>query len=418
MNEIQHSMKTSLLHQKEYRRKAGRNHDTKWELIMDGSAKYLLPDLMDRIRAIAPIVTHHRSESDSFRRLSQPVTDAMIDADLFRLWTPRVLGGAEISPQDLVEVVEAASAIDGSFGWCLTNANTMGRMVGYLSPEVARNWVLGPDCQMAGSTARLGTARRVAGGFMVSGRWSFASGIPTARRLVGLCQVDGEGDPKTPKMIFGHFDAADVTIIDTWHVSGLKGTGSNDFSIDDLFVPEDHTHGFVDATACHAGALYRFPIVSMLTLSVSIVPLGIAKAAVEAFVALSDRTIAGTSQPLNEREIIQTDIARAEALRRSGKALILSALDDLQHALAIGGQDLIVARAFFRVALAHSAEASLRAVEILTAAAGAAAISENGRLERCLRDIQAAVKHVAMSPHNFVVGGQVMMGLDMTGQRF
>ena len=385
---------------------------------MDGAAQYLLPDVMDRIRSLAPLVMRHRSESDSQRRLSQPVVDAMIDADLFRLWTPRALGGAEISPQDFVEVIEAASAIDGSFGWCLTNANTIGRMVAYLAPEVARHWVYEPDCQMAGSTAGLGKAVRIAGGFKVSGRWSFTSGILTARRLMGLCQIEGEGDPPNPVLVFCHFAASDAKIIDTWHVSGLKGTGSHDFSVGDLFVPLEHTHGFVDAVPHHGGALYNFPIVPMLTLSVGIVPLGIAKAAVEAFIEVTGRTTAGTFQPMREREMIQTDLARAEALRRSGKALILSALNDLQHALATQGPELIEARAFFRVALAHSAESSLRAVELLAAAAGASAISENCRLERCLRDIQAAVKHVAMSSHNFTIGGQVMLGLDMTGKRF
>ena len=385
---------------------------------MDGSLGELLPDLIGRIQALASIVDRHRAEFDSLRRLPEPVTDAMAAADLFRLWTPRALGGAEISPQDLVEVIEAAAALDGSFGWCLTNANTMGRIIAYLSPEVARDWVAGPDCQMAGSTAALGNARRVKGGFEVTGRWPFASGIPSARRVIGLCQIEGEGEPANPALIFCHFAANQVQIMETWFVSGLKGTGSNDFAVDRLFVPLEHTHGFVDATACHDGPLYRFPIVPMLTLSVSIVPLGIAKAAVDAFIALSGRTTAGTSLPMREREMIQTDLARAEALRRSGKALILSALQDLEDALVIGGPPLIAARAFFRVALAHSAEASLRAVEILATAAGASAISENGRLERCLRDIQAAVKHVAMSPHNFTVGGQMMLGFDMTGKRF
>jgi alkylation response protein AidB-like acyl-CoA dehydrogenase len=201
-------------------------------------------------------------------------------------------------------------------------------------------------------------------------------------------------------------------------VSGLKGTGSHDVEVRDVFVPSAHCHGFVDATALHSGPLYRFGMIPMLTLSVSIVPLGIAKAAVAAFIALSGRTTAGTSQPLRDREMIQTDLARAEALRRSGKALILSALEDLEQTLPISGQPLIEARAFFRVALAHSAEACLRAVELLAAAAGAAAIQENGRLDRCRRDVQAAVKHVAMSPHNFTVGGQVMLGLDMSGKRF
>ena len=385
---------------------------------MDGYHRELLPDLIGRIQALAFIVDRHRAEFDILRRLPEPVTDAMAAADLFRLWTPRALGGAEISPQDLLEVIEAAAALDGSFGWCLTNANTIGRMIAYLPPEVARDWVAGPDCQMAGSTAALGNARRVKGGFEVTGRWPFTSGIPSARRIIGLCQIEGEGEPANPALIFCHFAASQVQITETWFVSGLKGTGSNDFAVDRLFVPLEHTHGFVDATACHDGPLYRFPIVTMLTLSVSIVPLGIAKSAVDAFIALSGRTTAGTSLPMREREMIQTDLARAEALRRSGKALILSALQDLEDALVIGGPPLIAARAFFRVALAHSAEASLRAVEILAAAAGASAISENGRLERCLRDIQAAVKHVAMSPHNFTVGGQMMLGFDMTGKRF
>ena len=386
--------------------------------MMDGTSTVKLPDLLDRISSLAPIVDRHRSEFDILRRLPDPVTDAMIEADLFRLWTPRALGGAEISPQYLIEVVEAASALDGSFGWCLTNANTIGRMVAYLAPEVARNWVGGPDCQMAGSTASLGIARRADGGFIVTGRWPFTSGIPSARRVIGLCKIEGEGDSANPALIFCHFAASEVQIIETWLVSGLKGTGSNDFVVENLFVPVERTHGFVDAEARHEGQLYRFPIVSMLTLSVSIVPLGIAKAAVQAFIALSPRTVAGSSSPLREREMIQTDLARAEALRRSGKALILSSLQDLEDALTVGGQPLIEARALFRMALAHAAEASLRAVEMLAAAAGAAAISETGRLERCLRDVQAAVKHVAMSPHNFTVGGQVMLGLDMTGKRF
>lgn len=385
---------------------------------MDGSHTEFLPDLIDRIRSLAPIVDRHRPEFDSLRRLPEPLIEAMVAADLFRLWTPRVYGGGEISPQDLVEVIEVAASLDGSFGWCLTNANTMGRMIAYLPAEVARDWVAGPDCQMAGSTAAVGSARRVTGGFEVTGRWPFTSGIPSARRVIGLCKIEGEGEPENPTLIFCHFAANQVQITETWFVSGLKGTGSNDFAVDRLFVPFAHTHGFVDAIANHDGPLYRFPIVPMLTLSVSIVPLGIARAAVDAFIALSGRTTAGTSLPMRERETIQTDLARAEALRRSGKALILSALKDLEEALAIGGQSLMEARAFFRVALAHSAEASLHAVEILAAAAGASAISENGRLERCLRDIQAAVKHVAMSPHNFTVGGQMMLGLDMTGKRF
>ena len=385
---------------------------------MDAVTMHSATDLMQRIMALAPVVAQHRAEFEALRRMPKPVVEAMVAADLFRLWTPRRFGGAEVSPRDFVDLIEAASAMDGSFGWCLTNANTMGRMVAYLPESAARNWVSQPDCQMAGSTASLGQARRAEGGFVVSGRWPFASGISSARRIIGLCKVEGEGDPQHPVLILCHFDAGAVKILDTWQVSGLKGTGSHDFIATDVFVSDDHAHGLVDAVPSHSGALYRFPIVSMLTFSVAIVPLGIAKSAIQAFMDLADRTRAGTTQPLKDRETIQADLARAEAMRRSGRALMLSALDDLEQALAIGGQPLIEARAFFRVALAHSAECCVRAVELVTTAAGAAAIMDSSPLERCSRDIQAAVKHIAMAPHNFALGGKIMLGVDTGSARF
>ncbi len=385
---------------------------------MDGKMMDRTSETLCRIQALAPLVAQHRPEFDVERRLSQPVVDAMVDADLFRLWTPAAFGGAEMSPRDFVEVVEAASALDGSFGWCLTNANASGQLAAYLPEPVARAWTSTPDCQMSGSTAALGTARRTKGGFIVTGRWPFASGIMTARRVNCLCKIEGEGDPANPVLIFCHFEVGEVTIVDTWHVSGLKGTGSNDFTVTEHFVPESHTHAFVGAEPGQPGQLYRFPIVSLLTLSVGIVPLGIAKSAVDAFIATADRTRAGTTNPLKDRETIQADLARAEAMRRAGKALILSALTDLEEALDIGGETLVRARAFFRVALAHSAETCVKAVDMLVACAGAAALFESSPLSRIQRDIHAATKHVAVAPHLFGVGGRIMLGLDPGAPRF
>jgi alkylation response protein AidB-like acyl-CoA dehydrogenase len=271
---------------------------------------------------------------------------------------------------------------------------------------------------MTGSTAALGSARRTKGGFVISGRWPFASGILTARKVNCLCKIEGEGDPANPHLVFCHLDASEISIIDTWYVTGLKGSGSNDFSVTERFVPDANTHGFIGAKPNQPGQLFRFPIVSLLGLSVGIVPLGIAKNAIAAFVAMADRTRAGTSNPLKDRETIQSDLARAEALRRAGKALIISAIADLEGALDIGDQPLIEARAFFRVALAHSAENCLKAVEMVAAAAGTASIFEASPIARCLRDIQAATKHIAVAPHLFAIGGRIMLGMDTGGARF
>lgn len=374
--------------------------------------------ILQRLEALAPLVTHHQPAFDSERRLAQPVVDAMIEADLFRLWTPREFGGAEVTPRALIDIIEAASAIDASFGWCVTNACASGQLAAYLPEGVARPWVARQDCQMSGSTAALGVARRTEGGFLVTGRWPFASGILTARYVNGLCKIEGEGDPANPELIFCHFKVDEVSIIDTWHVTGLKGSGSNDFTVKDNFVPATRTHGLVGAVPVQPGGLYRFPIISLLGLSVGIVPLGIAKSAVAAFVAMAERTRAGNAHPFKDREKIQDDVGRAEALRRASKALMISAVEDLDLALDIGGQPLIEARAYFRLALAHSAENCQKVVEMMVACAGAAALFETSPLARCLRDVQAATKHISVAPHLFALAGRIRLGMEPGLARF
>ena len=385
---------------------------------MDGNRTDHTREILQRIQDLSPLVARHQTEFDAERRLAQPVVDAMIGADLFRLWVPRRFGGSEVSPRAMIDIVEAAAALDASFGWCLTNAAAAAQFTAYLPEEVAGVWVAQPDCQMSGSTAALGIARRTEGGFVVNGRWPFASGILSARRVSGLCKIDGEGDPASPELMFCHFDVRDVSIIDTWYVTGLKGSGSNDFSVSDHFVPLDHCHGFVGARPVEPGSLYRFPIVSLLCLSVAIVPLGIARAAIAAFVALADQTRAGNASAFKDRELIQSEVGRAEALQRSGKALVIAALEDLERALDIGGRPLIEARAFFRLALAHSAENCLKACEMMVACAGAAAIFDTSPLARCQRDLQAATKHIAVAPHLFALGGRITMGMEPGLARF
>lgn len=385
---------------------------------MDGRLTDQTEDILQRIAALAPLVTAHQRDFDSDRRLSQPVVEAMVEADLFRLWAPRKFGGAEVSPRALVDIVEAASAIDASFGWCIANSCASGQFAGHLPEETVSRWVSDPDCQMAGSTAALGTARRTEGGYLVTGRWPFASGILSARYVNGLCKIEGEGDPANPELIFAHVPASEVSIIDTWHVTGLKGSGSNDFSVTDHFVPANQTHSFVGAVPVQPGRLYRFPIVSLLCLTVGIVPLGIAQAAIAAFVAQAERTRFGAGSPFRDRELIQDQIGRAEALRRASKALVVSALDDLDRALDIGGQDLTQARAHFRLALAHSAESCVAVVDRMVACAGAAAIFESSPLARCQRDIHAATQHVAVGPHLFALAGRIRLGMEPGLARF
>lgn len=385
---------------------------------MTRTRHFNLDEILSRVNALAPLVARHQADFDADRRLSQPVVDAMIEADLFRLWVPKPFGGKELAPQAMVEVVEAASAIDASFGWCLTNSAAAAQMMAYLPEAGIRPWLSDRNCQMCGSTAALGTARRVDGGFVVNGRWPFASGIMTARYVYFLCKIEGEGDPANPELIYCHAERHEVDVLDTWHAIGLRGSGSHDFVVTELFVPDDRSHGFDRAVPVQTGQLYRFPFVTLLTLSVAMVPLGIAKAAIASFVALSEKTRAGATHPFRDRELIQDTVGRAEALRRASKALILASLDDLEAALEVGGQALIEARANYRLATAYAAESCVKAVEMVSTAAGAGAIFESSPLARQLRDVQVATRHVAVAPHLFALAGRIVMGVDPGLPRF
>ncbi|HKU95163.1 MAG TPA: acyl-CoA dehydrogenase family protein, partial [Vineibacter sp.] len=187
----------------------------------------------------------------------------------------------------------------------------------------------------------------------------------------------------------------------------------------DLFVPTEHTHAFPDHRATQPGLLYCLPIMSVFAWTVAVVPLGIARSAISSFGALAGRKVrAGATVPLAEREIVQDGVGRAETLHAAARSLLIEAMGELMRATDAGGDRLIRARALFRAACTFAAESAVRVVDSLAASAGAAAISETCALERCVRDVQAAVKHVAMSPNNYVVAGRVCLGKEPGTTRF
>lgn len=375
-------------------------------------------EILERIAGLAPVVEQHRAALDRDRRLPQPVFDALVAADLFRLWVPRGLGGAGLSPLEYMEVVEAASELDGSVGWIIGNGAGMSRAAGYVDADIARGWFGEPSAFMVSSTGAIGRAMPMKGGYRISGRWPFGSGIHNASLAMGLCAVADSEAPTGPEVRCCVFSARDVTIIDNWHVSGLRGTGSCDFSVEDLFVPREHTYDLMWPRPTQPDALYRIPNITVYPFTVAVVPLGIARAAINALVDLAGRKVrAGSSLPLREREIVQSEIGRAEALHGAARAFLAESIGRLTAAAERGEGNLMQERVGLRLACAHAGETAARIVEMMATAGGAATIFESSPLERCARDVHAAIKHVAMGPNNFVVGGRAALGLDLGAQR-
>ena len=373
--------------------------------------------LKARIAALAPLVASQREAMDRERRLTRPVFQAIAEAGLLRLWTPRAFGGWELSPPDFMAVVEAAAALDGSIGWVVGNGGGMGRAGGYLPEAVARPWFTRADALVVATNGAVGEAVPVDGGYRVSGRWPFASGIHHATLVAPACQV-ADGSGKGP-ILLCYVPAEHAEIIDNWRVSGLRGTGSCDYTLSDVFVPVEHTHDMFHPPATQPGVVYRWAAISAFATTVAVVPLGIARAALDTLTGrLAARTRAGTTVALRDRELIQSEVGRAEVLHAAARALLISAMNELTEAIDAGSERIVRARAMYRAACTHAAESSIRVAEMVCAVTGAAAIWEEHPLERQVRDIHAAAKHVAMSPNNYVVSGRICLGLEPGTHRF
>lgn len=377
-------------------------------------------DFLARVGRLAPVVAAHRAALEQERRLPDALFDAIVEAGLLNLWLPTALGGPELSPHDFMDVVEAASALDGSVGWIIGNGAGMSRVGGYLPEDVAREWFADPRAFVASATGGVGDAVPVPGGYRVSGRWPYASGIHHATQAMALCRLaDGRPSAAAPDLLWCYVPRADFTVIDNWHVSGLRGTGSCDFTVAEAFVPAAHAHPFPAFTPTQPGIVYRLSPYSVLSWTVAVVPLGIARAAMDTFADLaSGRVRFGTGQALRERETVQAMYGRAQSQFSAARLFLADAMSDLMTAIDQGEAAYTQARARFRMACAHAGEAACAIVEMLCAATGSFAILEGTRLERCQRDVQATSRHIAMSPNNYILGGRLGLGLDAGTARF
>ncbi|MFO1028036.1 MAG: acyl-CoA dehydrogenase family protein [Acetobacteraceae bacterium] len=373
--------------------------------------------------ALTPDILAVRDRMDHDRALPPPLVDKLRRAGLFHLWLPRVLGGPELHPADFLSVIEALSCADGSVGWCATNASVLSLLAGSMDESAAHD-IFGQRAIAAGAANPMGKAIAVSGGYRVTGRWPYGSGIMHSTWL-GANSVIHDGDnPRlnaagTPVVRFMFFPRSAVEIIDAWNVIGLRGTGSHDYSVADVFVPESHTAPAFVVAAEQPGTLYRVPPLSLFTVALASVTLGIARAAIDALVELAAvKTPMRTGALLRDLGSVQTQVARAEAMWRAARAGVLEAIHAQWAATENGTADTMPTRAATRLACTWCAEACASAVDLVHAAAGGSAIQESGRIARCFRDIHAATQHIGIALANYEPCGRVLLGLDPGTPRF
>ncbi|QIB47454.1 hydroxylase [Streptomyces aureoverticillatus] len=365
----------------------------------------------DRIRRMAQAAA---ADTERHRRLAPDVVEALRDVGLMRCAAPAGLGAPQAPPADALAGAETMAQGDAATGWCVSIAMTTSLLAAYLPADGAAEIFGDPRSIAAGVWAPRGTARPVDGGVVVSGRWSFASGIRHADYFFGGCLVDdgrGEKDGVRARRSVGIPTAQLRILDDTWQTSGLRGTGSHDVVAKDVFVPTHRTLSLSDGPVIDA-PLYRFPVFGYFALAVAAAALGNARGAIDDLLDLAGRKVPdGARRTLGEKAVTQAAVAQAEASLRAARALFYAAIEDAWRAARIGGTVTVGLRTGLRLAATHAARTSADVVRSMYDLGGGSAIYDDSPLQRRFRDAATATAHIQVSPSTWETTGRILLGV-------
>ncbi len=380
----------------------------------------VVPDgsLIEAAREIAPIVRKHSEQTERERRLSRPVLDALRSTGLLRMNTPRSLGGLETDPVTRALVVEEIGRHDSAAAWTLENPLDWAFVCCRLSDEGAEEiYSGGADILIAGQYGRPLNATSTNGGYRISGRAPFVSNCYDADWILSMVVVDEDGSATDePEMRMVYFPSDQCQIIDTWDVMGMRGTGSNDISVTDVYVPRSRTFPFVpdfEPGSHYRGPLYRLPLAGVAATGIPTPMLGVARRALDEITELArTKTPVGSSGLLKERASAQVKLGRAEAVLRSGRLLLLHTVREAWQRCVEGGTHSMEQKADLLLAMAHAMSSAVEAVELACSIAGTTAFRATNPLERCFRDVQTMRHHVWASEQRYGTFGQVYLGVE------
>ena len=392
---------------------------------MPDSAAVFAHPVVTATQSLAETVRAARGETEAGRRTPAWLAEQVAAAGLYQLYLPRTVGGPQVSPIEGFHAIEAISRADGTVGWCAMIASIMASQLARVPPAVGRELAGTPaDFRASGSGRPGGPAAGrcwpVAGGWRVSGHWNFASSFDNARWLYCTC-LEMEGDaPKPgpggkPALRVVWIPKAETRLIDSWHVMGMRGTGSQDFAVEDAFVPARFSIPSAQTALLHDPLYHPRSLITLqwtLTVANS---LGIARGAIDALVGLAG-TEASTLNTalLRDRPAVQRELGLAEAAVQAARAYVLSAVGALWAELTAGHEPADATLAQARLAIVHGMQEAMHAVDRVFHAAGTNAIYQNLPLEKAFRDIHVAVQHGAALPQYYEGAGKVLLGLRPT----
>jgi len=371
--------------------------------------------LIEAARAFRPRILAERDRIEADRRLPEDLTRDLARAGFFRLFLPAAYGGLDLTTVEAIEVFEELARADASIAWCAWNAN-LHWTTARLSKEVAQEIFEDPDMFLANSTRPTGRATVVPGGYRVNGRWALVSGCQLSSWFILMCIVHEDGQPRRtpsgePEYRFILCPASDCTIVDTWTVSGLRGTGSHDVVVEDRFVPARFASFYTDPLVLTAPR-YQLPPHARVVPGLGAIALGIARSAIDALVDLAvEKRKEWASQPLSEDRAAQTRLAQAEALVRSARLFLCDTVNRLWDDV-LAGRDVTVPQVTqVRLASWHAVTSAAQAVDLMYLTGGTTSLYTTCLLERAFRDVHAITQHGTVQPRLLETAGRVLFGL-------
>ncbi|MBL6457995.1 hypothetical protein JMJ55_21910 [Belnapia sp. T6] len=376
-------------------------------------------DPVARAKALLPLIAEAAPRIEAGGALTPEVLDALHGAALFRTLLPRACNGEEVTPVAFFRMQEAIASADASTAWCLGQASGCSMAAAYMAPEVAWEiWGRDPRAAVAWGMGN-GVAEVVDGGYRVNGSWRFASGSRHATWIGAHCRVrerDGsfrmapDGMPLERTMMLRR---EHVALRDTWQVVGLRGTGSDSYSLSDIFVPEEYSVcRDMDEERRLPGTLYQFTATHLYASGFAGVSLGIARGMLDEFRRMAQgKTPAATTKPMRESEVVQNGLAQAEAKLRSARAFLIETLEESWEAVSARGAITMDERVLIRLATTSAIHRAKEVAEWAYHEAGATAIFESEPFERRMRDIHASGQQLQGRSVHLELCGQHFLGL-------
>ncbi len=371
-------------------------------------------------RSIEPIALHEAAPSEAGRTLTPPLVDALWSSGLMQFMNPAPAGGREPGFAELIETWIELARQDGSLGWIgIANLPSTCFAAAYL-PDEGFSEVFGAHgnrVTMGGQFFPNGTGEKVEGGYRVSGAWQFGSGTGHSEYVcAGFLPLEGGdmvmGPDGMPVMTVAVVPREEVTFTDGWHVQGLKGTGSYDYNLQEVFVPDYRTYPLFTREPRRGGTLYRFGVMPLTGCGHGAWALGVARSALDDVMALArEKTRMGDDSSIAHKLTFQRGLAHHEAMWRAAHRLVVDTFTGMEARVDAGEALTPAMRADMRIAATYATEASREVVQWAHLSAGTAAIREGSRLERAFRDMYTGTQHAFISEKIYTEAGKLMLGL-------